>query len=53
MWLGIYVVHSGDEDFWCNIGDSGGVFKWPTKVVDIFGVIFVNLVGYLRGQLKW
>jgi len=40
------VAHSSGEDFGCNIGESGGVFKCPTQVVDIFGGILVNLVWY-------
>jgi hypothetical protein len=47
------VAHSSGCDFECNIGESGQVFKWPTQVVDIFGVILVNLVRYLCGQLQW
>lgn len=34
----------GDRcNFGCNIGELGG----------ILGVIFVNLVGYVSGPLKW
>ena len=40
------------EDFRCDIGDSGGVFKWTTQVAEILGAILVNLVGYLSGPLK-
>jgi len=46
------VAHSSGGDFWCNMGESGRVFKWPTQVVDIFDVILANLVGYLNGQPK-
>jgi hypothetical protein len=47
------VAHASGEDFGCNIDESGGVFKWPTQVVDIFCAILVNLVGYLSGPHKW
>jgi len=43
------VTHSSSEDFRCDIGDSGGVFKWTTQVVEILGAIWVNPVGYFSG----
>jgi len=38
------VTHSSGEDFQCDIGDSGVVLKWPTQLVKILGVIWVNPV---------
>ena len=32
--------HSG-----CDIGQLGGVFKWPTKMGEILGEILVNQTG--------
>ena len=46
------MAHSSGQNVGFNIGALCGVFKWPTQVVDIFGVILVNLVGYLNGQLQ-
>jgi len=46
------MAHSSGEDFECNIGELGGVFKCPTQVVDISSAILVNWVGYLSGPLK-
>ena len=43
------MAHSSGEDFECNIGELGGVFKCPTQVVDISSAILVNWVGYLSG----
>ena len=43
------MAHSRGEDFRCNVGESGGVFKWPTQVVEILGAILVNPVGYFSG----
>jgi hypothetical protein len=43
------MAHSRGEHFRCNIGESGGVFKWPTQVVEILGAILVNPVGYFSG----
>jgi hypothetical protein len=39
------VAHSNGCDCGCNIGVSGGVFKWPTKMGGILGEILVNWVG--------
>jgi len=36
------VTHSNGCDFGCNIGQSGGVFMWPTQMDDILGAILVN-----------
>jgi hypothetical protein len=47
------VAHSNGWDFWCNIGESGGVIMWPTKMGGILGAILVNRVGYLSGPLQW
>jgi hypothetical protein len=47
------VTHSSGEDFGCDIGESGWVFKWPTEVVERLGAIWVNPVGYLSGPPKW
>ena len=38
--------HLSGEDFRCNIGESGGVFEWPTQVVKILGPILVHWEGY-------
>jgi hypothetical protein len=35
------------------MGESGGVIKWPTQIGEILGGIFLNCVGYFRGQLQW
>jgi hypothetical protein len=40
------VAHSNGCNLGCNIGESGGVIKWPTQMGAIFGVILVNRVGY-------
>jgi hypothetical protein len=32
------VAHSNGCNFWWDIDELGGVFKWPTQVVDILGV---------------
>src|SRR5882672_3006608 len=53
IWLGIYVAHTSGQDVRHNIGESGGGFKCPTQVVDIFSGMLVNLVRYLHGPLKW
>ena len=37
----------------CDIGQSGGVFMWPTQMDDILSAILVNWVGDLSGLLKW
>jgi len=29
------VAHTNGSDFWCNIGESGGVFELATKMGDI------------------
>jgi hypothetical protein len=47
------VAHSNGCNFWWDIDELGGVFKWPTQVVDILGAILGNQVGYLSGPLKW
>ena len=47
------MAHSSGQDFGCNSGESGGVFKWPTQVIEILGAILVSQVGYLSGPLKW
>jgi hypothetical protein len=38
---------------WWNIDELGGMFQWPTQVVELLGAILVNQVGYLSGPLKW
>jgi hypothetical protein len=37
------VAHSNVWDFGCDIGELAGVFKWPTKMGDILGAIWVNI----------
>ena len=44
MW-GDSVVHSHRWDYGCNMGESGGVFKWLTKMGEMLVVIWVNQVG--------
>jgi hypothetical protein len=39
------VAHSNGWDLGCNISESGGVFKWSTKMGEILGAIWVNQVG--------
>jgi hypothetical protein len=38
---------------WWNIDELGGMFQWPTQVVELLGAMLVNQVGYLSGPLKW
>ena len=42
---GNYVAHSKGWDFGCNVGELGGVFKWPTKMSGILSAILVNQMG--------
>jgi hypothetical protein len=39
------VAHSNGWDCACNMGESGGVFRWPTPIREILGAILVNWVG--------
>jgi hypothetical protein len=39
------VAHSKGWDFGCNVGELGGVFKWPTKMSGILSAILVNQMG--------
>ena len=45
--------HLSGEDFRCNIGESGGVFKWPTQVVEVVHLSGWCDIGDLGGGLKW
>jgi hypothetical protein len=51
------VAHSNGCNFWCDIGESGGVLKWTTKMGNILGAILVNQVGYKwstkMGEIFW
>jgi hypothetical protein len=39
------VAHYNGWDFGCNIGESGGVFKWAIKMGGILDAILINQVG--------
>ena len=43
------MAHSNGWDFWCNIGESGGVIMWPTKMSGILG----GNIGESGGLFKW
>ena len=40
-------VHSSGCGFGCSMGESGGIIKRHTQVVEILGAILVNWAGYL------
>ena len=42
---GDHVAHSKGCNFQRNIGQSGGVFKGPTKMSNTFSALSVNPVG--------
>ncbi len=39
------MAHSNGWDFGCDMGGSGGIFKWPAQMGAIVGAIWVNQVG--------